>query len=58
MKAIWTVIKRFFRWPYSVYTLILILGITEFLASLKLCGILTIALGVWAFLIEFNRPKS
>ena len=56
MTQIWTVIKRFFRWPYSVYTLILILGAVEFITQLEVFGILTVTLGVWAFLIEYNKP--
>ena len=58
MKNIWIVIKRFFRWPYNVYTLILILGVIEFIAKFRIFGTVTIILGVWALLIELNRPKD
>jgi hypothetical protein len=57
MKNIWTIIKRFFRWPYNVYTLILILGVIEFIAGRHLYGVFTIVLGAWAFIIELTRPK-
>ena len=57
MKAIWDAIKRFFRWPYNVYTLFLILGLIELFAGYHWFGGITIILDFWVFLISLNAPK-
>jgi hypothetical protein len=59
IKKILAAIKKFFIWPYNVYTIIIGYGaIVEFIIEgRKLDGIIMIILGVWAFLIEFNKLK-
>jgi hypothetical protein len=57
MKKILAAFKKFFRWPYSVYTLIVFLGCIEVGTKNHLFGVLTIAFGIWALIIELTRPK-
>jgi hypothetical protein len=51
------IIKRFFRWPYSVYSILVGYGLLiEWLIKGQwFDGIVITSLGIWAFLIEYNR---